>query len=50
MDPLDNNQVEILSGKGVLIGKYPANRGKSLSTKGWVIPLDTNRLVKVKKN
>jgi hypothetical protein len=50
MDCLVNNQVKNLACKGVIIGKCPANGGKGLSTKGWVIPLDTNRLVKVKKN
>ena len=50
MDCLVDNQVKSLPCNGVIIGKCPANGGKGLGTKGWVIPLDTNRLVKIKKN
>ncbi len=50
MNHLVNNQVKNLACNGVVIGKCPANGGKGLSTEGWVIPLDTNRSVKVKKN
>jgi hypothetical protein len=50
MDCLVDNQVKSLACKVVVIGKCPANGGKGLSAKGWVIPLDTNRPVKVKKN
>ncbi len=50
MNHLVNNQVKNLACNGVVIGKCPANGGDGLSTKGWVIPLYTNRSVKVKKN
>ena len=50
MNCLINNQVKNLACNGVVIGKCPANGGKGLSTEGWVIPLYTNMLVKVKKD
>jgi hypothetical protein len=50
MDRPVNYQVKNLACNGVVIGKCPANSGEGLSTKCWVIPLYTNRSVKVKKN
>ena len=48
MDRLFDHQVKRLARMGVVIGKCPPNGGKGLGTKGGVITLDTNRLVKVK--
>ncbi len=50
MDHLVDYQVKGLARNGVIVGKCPANGGKGLGTEGWVVTLDTNRLVKVKKD
>ncbi len=52
MDCRVNYQVKNLACNGVVIGigKCPANGGECLSTEGWVIPLYTNRSIKVKEN
>ncbi len=50
MDRLVDYQVKRLARMRVVIGKCPANGGKGLDTKGGVITLYTNRLVKVKKD
>jgi hypothetical protein len=50
MDHLVDYQVKRLARMGVVIGECPANGGKGLGTKGWVITLYTNRLVIIKKD
>ncbi len=37
MDRLVDYQVKSLARNGVIIGKCPANGGKGLGTKGWVV-------------
>ncbi len=50
MDRLVDYQVKRLTRKRVVIGECPSNACKGLGTKGGVITLYTNRLVKVKKD
>ncbi len=50
MDCLVDHQVKRLARNRVIAGKCPANGGKGLGTEGWVITLDANKLVKVKKD
>ena len=50
MDCLVYHQVKRLARMRVVIGECPANGGKCLGTEGGVITLDTNRLVKIKKD
>ena len=50
MDRLVDYQVKSLTRNGVIVGKCPANGGKGLGTEGGVITLDTNGLVKIKKD
>jgi hypothetical protein len=50
MDRLVDYQVKSLARNRVIVGKCPTNGGKGLGTKGWVVTLYANRLVKVKKD
>jgi len=50
MGRLVDYQVKRLARMGVVIGECPANGGKGLGTEGGVITLDTNGLVKIKKD